>query len=236
MKKFEGNLRIEFGDTRDFSQLEEVTGYLSVSSNVTLPQLTSVGGYLYVSSNVTFEAPQLTSVGGDLFVSSNVTLNIKFLNKVNYIVADGKAFLIESQKTSKGITIYSGFNIKGVKNCKVTKHETIYLASKDNFFAHGETVKKSVEDLQFKIVSEKLKNEPIKKDTELSLKYYRALTGACYQGMREFLESNNIPYTITGDKEHPIKEVNPIKAIDLLPILEKSKPYGYDKFKKLITF
>lgn len=43
MKKIEGNLRIEIGDTRDFSQLEEVTGYLSVYSNVTLPQLTSVG-------------------------------------------------------------------------------------------------------------------------------------------------------------------------------------------------
>lgn len=165
-----------------------------------------------------------------------MTLNVKFLNKINYIVADGKVFYIESKKTSKGITIYSGFNIKGVNNCKVKKQDIIYLASKDEFFAHGETIKKAVEDLQFKVVSEKLKKEPIKEDTELSLKYYRLLTGACYQGMKEFLDANNMPYTVTGDKEHPIKEVNTLTAKELLPILERTNAYGLSKFKSLVQF
>ena len=204
MKTFEGNLIIKEGDTRDFSKLETVTGYLSVYSNVT------------------FEAPQLTSVGGDLYVYSNVTLNIKFLNKVNYIVADSKVFYIKSKKSSKGIVIYSGFNIKGVKNCKIKEHDIIYLASKDEFFAHGETIKKAVEDLQFKVVSEKLKKDPIKEDTILTIQYYRLLTGACEFGVKEWMSSNKIDEGIT--------------AKELLPILEKTNAYGLSKFKQLITF
>ena len=262
MEKYIGNLEIREGDKIDFSKLKEVTGYLSVYSNVTFeapnlasvggnlyvssnvtlpnlasvggeisvysnvtfeaPNLASVGGNLYVSRNVTFEAPNLKSVGGYLSVSSNVNLNIKFLNKVNYIFADGKVFLIESKKSSKGIIIYSGFNIKGVKNCKITKQDTIYLASKDEFFAHGETVKKAVEDLQFKIVSEKLKKEPIKEDTLFTIQYYRLLTGACEFGVKEWMSSNKIDEGIT--------------AKELLPILEKTNAYGLNKFKQLITF
>ncbi len=166
--------------------------------------------------------PQLTSVGGDLYVYSNVTLNVKFLTKINYIVADGKVFYIESKKTSKGITIYSGFNIKGVNNCKVKKQDIIYLASKDDFFAHGETIKKAVEDLQFKVVSEKLKNEPIKEDTILTIQYYRLLTGACEFGVKEWMSNNKISEGIT--------------AKELLPILERTNAYGLSKFKSLVKF
>ena len=202
MKKHVGDLIIKENDKRDFSQLEEVTGYLYVHSNVTLPQLTSVGGYLYVYSNV--------------------TLNIKFLKKLNYIVSDTKLFVIESKKTSKGITIYSGYNLNGIKNNKLVKQTTIYLASKDEFFAHGKTIKKAVEDLQFKLISEKLKKEPIKKDTILTIKYYRLLTGACELGVKEWMRSNKIE--------------EGIKAIDLLPILEKTNAYGLSKFKQLISW
>ena len=204
MEKIIGNLIVVENDTRDFSKLKEVTGYVDVRQGAK------------------FTAPVLATVGGYVYVQEGVKLNVKFLNKVNYIVADGKAFLIESQKTSKGITIYSGFNIKGVKNCKITKHDTIYLASKDNFFAHGETVKKAVEDLQFKIVSEKLNNEPIKKDTVLTIKYYRLLTGACELGVKQWMSENKID--------------EGIKASELLPILIKTNAYGLEKFKKLITF
>ncbi|MES2592362.1 MAG: hypothetical protein V4608_10785, partial [Bacteroidota bacterium] len=63
MKKYIGNLIIEEGDVRDFSKLEEVTGYLSIYSNASLNALTSVGGDLSIYSNASLNADALTSVG-----------------------------------------------------------------------------------------------------------------------------------------------------------------------------
>lgn len=85
------------------------------------------------------------------------------------------------------------------------------------------TVKKAVSDLQFKIVSEKLKKEPIKKDTIITMQHYRLITGACELGCKEWMKQNGIT------KER-------IKAVELLPILEKTNAWGLDSFKKLVTF
>ena len=101
------------------------------------------------------------------------------------------------------------------------------------FYAHGETPKKAIQDLQFKMVAAKLKNEPINKDTLLTVKYYRTLTGACDLGCRQWMQRNNIPFKIEGKDT---VEVKPIKAKDLLPILKKTNAYGFSKFQSLITF
>jgi hypothetical protein len=83
------------------------------------------------------------------------------------------------------------------------------------------------------MISEKLKSEPIAPDTELTVMYYRTLTGACDAGCRDWMQSNKIPYTIEAGKT---VETNPMTAKELLPMLEKTKPYGFEKFKELLTF
>ena len=90
-------------------------------------------------------------------------------------------------------------------------------------WAHGATLKKAQEDLHFKEISEKLKKDPIKKDTMISMPYYRIVTGACEQGCKNWMQANAIPD-------------EPIKAQDLLPLLEKTGAYGLNQFKKLIAF
>ena len=197
-----GNLIIEKGDTRDFSKLTEITGNLSINSNAKLDALQPVGGYLYINSNAKLDAP--------------------FLNKVSYKVIDGYLFVIKSTKTKGDITIHSGYNAKGVKKGKLIEQPIIYVAEKGEFYAHGETIKKAIEDLNFKIAAETLKKEPINKDTKLTIKHYRLITGACELGVKDWMQSNKV-------KEG-------IKAIDLLPILEKTNAYGLQSFKKLITF
>jgi len=153
-------------------------------------------------------------------------------HKLSVKNVDGYCFVIEDTTTKKGIRIYTGYNLptmtKGVLN-----KEPQFVAEKDGFMAHGITVKKAITDLQFKIVSEKLEHEPIKPDTKLTVKYYRTLTGACDAGCREWMTRNKIPFTIEGEDT---VEVKPIKAKDLLPLLEKSNAYGVDKFKSLLTF
>ena len=98
-----------------------------------------------------------------------------------------------------------------------------YLVKNGKNWAHGETLKKAKEDLHFKMIAEKLKKDPIKKDTEITIQYYRIITGACELGCKAWMQQNGI----TKEK---------MKAVELLPLLEKTNAYGIDKFKKLVSF
>ncbi len=106
---------------------------------------------------------------------------------------------------------------------KINKSDRFYIANKDNFYAHADELKKAFEDLEFKIIAEKLKKDPIKKDTVITMQYYRIITGACEMGCKNWMEQNKITTeSITAEK--------------LLPILEKSGAYGLESFKRLIQF
>ena len=198
-----GDLIIRVGDTTDYSQLTQVAGYIDLSENakLTLPNLT-------------------TSASIDLRENAKLTTNLT--KKLNYKSIDNTLFVIESEKTTKGINIYSGYVINKFEKGKAIKQKC-YVAEKGKFYAHGNDVKKAISDLQFKLISEKLKNEPITKDTMIDINYYRLVTGACEMGVKNWMEVNEI----TQEK---------IKASELLPILEKSNAYGLEKFKKLITW
>ena len=108
-------------------------------------------------------------------------------------------------------------------NNSVIEKEICFVAEKDNFTAHGDTIKNAISDVKFKIVSEKLKNEPIKKETVIDIKYYRLITGACELGVKSWMKQNNMTKESYTAKE-------------LFPILEKTNAYGFKKFKSLITF
>ena len=232
-----GDLSISSNCELKAEALTSVGGDLSIYSNCELKAeaLTSVGGNLSIYSNCELKA--LTSVGGYLFIYSNVKLNIKCLQKINYKVFDNVVYLVESEKTSKGIKIYTGGNITSIIDCKPII-EKMFVAEKGEFVAHGLTIKKSIQDLQFKIISETLKKEPIKADTLFTVKYYRLLTGACDIGCRGWMQANNIPFKILnqGTNNEETVEIKPITAKELLPLLEKSNAWGFEKFKSLITF
>ena len=150
---------------------------------------------------------------------------------------DGYCFVINAQKTSKGIKIYKGYNFLIIKEGNIDKHEC-YVAEKENFYAHGGTVKKAIGDLQFKIVADKLRNSPITPETEITVNHYRTVTGACDFGVRDFLTRNNIPFKVENpntSSERTVEE-KPMKAKDLLPILEKTNAYGLSRFKQLYQF
>jgi len=98
-----------------------------------------------------------------------------------------------------------------------------FIAEKDDKTAHGETVKKSIADLEFKFIAEKLKKEPILADTIITDQYYRVVTGACEQGIIRWKGFNKI------DKKE-------IRADELLPLLEKTNAYGLDIFKQMIEW
>lgn len=114
-----------------------------------------------------------------------------------------------------------------------------YIAQKDKYTAHGNTVKKAIKDVEFKVIAEKLKKEPIKRNTIITVQYYRIITGACDSGVRQWMLNNDIPFKVLniGTVQEETKEVKPITAETLLAILEKNpNTYGLDKFKSLINW
>jgi len=172
---------------------------------------TTINGYLDLSS--------LTTADKDLIRTNIKQIKEGYNKRKGYCFFDGILLKVLSVSTKRGYTIYRttfGFVVKRGK-----------------YTAHGNTVKKSIQDLEFKIISEKLKKEPIKGDTELTVKYYRLLTGACDSGCRSWMQNNKIPFKVVGDET---VELKPMRAKELLPILEKSNAYGLEKFKELITF
>ena len=172
---------------------------------------TTINGYLHLGS--------LQSADKELIRKNVKELQVGYNEKLSYCFFDGILSKVSSVRKIKGYTIYQ------------TSFE--FIAQKGDYTAHGRTIKKTISDLEFKIVSEKLKNEPIKQDTMFTVKYYRLLTGACDEGVQSWMRNNNIPFKIV---EGETVEESPIKANDLLPMLEESNAYGIEKIKSLITF
>ena len=205
-----------------------INGYLDLSSITSADKDflkgTTINGYLYLSSitsadkdflkgttiNGSLDLSSITSADKDFLPRSNVKqLKEGYNEKLGYCFFDGILSKVISVHARKGYNLYK------------TPFE--FIAQKGKYTAHGKTIKKAIEDLEFKFIVEKLKNDPIKEDTVITIQYYRGVTGACESGVKYWMQQNNI----TKEK---------YKASELLPLLEKTNAYGLDRFKSLITF
>jgi len=188
------------------------------------PALTTVGNDSF-RSNSAFtggDFPALTTVGNYSFRYNDALFSLKTKkHDLKIQTIDGMSFIEENKRSSKGIKIKIGFIFNGIVDNEIQK-KYCFITEKDGFFAHGIELKKAISDLNFKIVSEKLRKEPIYNDTVMTDNYYRLITGACEMGVKNWRESNNIT-------------VDEITVEELLPLLEKSNAYGVEKFKSLIS-
>ncbi len=192
-----------------------VGGYLDLGSITSIPEgfNPTVGGSLYLGSITSIPDGFNPTVGGSLYLGRGLKSNCRqqsgpiFWEK--YVLADGMFTKILSKKG----------NIYRVK--KIEDPKEFYLIVDGVTSAHGDTIKKAKEDLDYKVKSESLKNNPVLADEIITIQRYRAITGACEAGVKAWMQQNNA-------SEMPAK--------DLLPILEKTNAYGYQKFLKLINF
>ncbi len=224
-----------------------VGGDLDLGSVTSIPQgfNPTVGGDLYLGSVTSIPQGFNPTVGGDLYLRSVTSIPQGFNPTVGGQVIVKSGLIVKSKKPKGKIdtpknnllvwqegkyvkadgifteVINKKGNIYKVK--KVHSQKEFYLVTDGKTHAHGDTLQKAKEDFRFKLMSEKLKNEPIKKDTIITINYYRLITGACEMGVKNWMQQNKIK------KES-------YKASELLPLLEKTNAYGLDRFKKLITF
>jgi len=179
-----------------------------------------VGGGLDLSGLQSIPAGFNPTVGGWLDLRGNLKSESRPIPD-DYVFSwgNGKYIMRDSVLTE---VLHKKGNIYKVKI--VGQREESFLVIDGKFSAHGETLKKAKSDLEFKIIAEKLKNEPITKETKITIQYYHTVTGACETGIKNWMDKNGL-----SDKEE-------ITAAELLPYLEKSNAYGLDKIKSLITF
>jgi hypothetical protein len=217
-----------------------VGGDLYLRSLTSIPEgfNPTVGGYLYLGSLTSIPEGFNPTVGGDLYLRSLTSIPEGFKNIESWKAAKvkrptdkidtpkNKLLFWQNGKYVKADGIFTEVinkrgNVYRVK--KLHSQKEFYLVTDGITHSHGETLKQAKEDFRFKLIAEKLKKDPIKKDTLITIQYYRIVTGACREGVKQWMAQNGIK------KES-------YKAKDLLPILEKTNAYGLDRFKKLIAF
>ena len=141
---------------------------------------------------------------GDVYLSSLNNQKIKYQG-VEILIKDidGETMIITSTKQKGDFIIYKSKYFKGgvledLPQC--------YITQLGKFYAHGETIKSAITDVEFKYQQENLDVSDLVKKIKKSLVVtdndYRLLTGACSAGVQEFKKQHRI----TADKL-PLKEV-----------------------------
>jgi hypothetical protein len=195
-----------------------------------------VGGNLELDSLTSLPEGFSPVVCDDLHLLSLTSLPDGFNPNVGgYLYLENDEIEINSKNIKKIIEFKEGKYIKcnGIFTEVISRRKNIYKVKKINqeekefflivegeFSAHGDTLKEAKKDLEFKILRDKIKKEPIYPDTMITVDRYRAITGACSHGVQMWLEENKIT-----EKE--------MRAKDILPILQETNAYAVDYFLKL---
>ncbi|WIL01335.1 ribonuclease inhibitor [Riemerella phage vB_RanS_CRP6] len=182
-----------------------------------------INGKLIIPNSVThigdwaFDGNQLTSVEipnsvthiGDWAFDWSVDIIIGN-HKISMI--DGIATIIRKKKKVDDFNVFEGSFFNTKRKC--------YVAQKDSFFAHGDTIREAVEDVNFKFLQENANVDDIVteilKTQKITVSQFRLITGACKAGCENFLKSNGIKTT----------EMSLDKALTIL-----EGQYGWDKIK-----
>jgi hypothetical protein len=114
------------------------------------------------------------------------------------VVADGIYKRLKSSYDLRNATVY--------KVTEMDSEEESFIARRGDKYSHGYTVKEAVEDLKYKIADRDLSKYgdwtlETKRPAEEMIEAYRAITGACSAGTREFCERKSLK------DEYTVKEV-----------------------------
>ena len=118
-----------------------------------------------------------------------------------YIVEKGEWVEVDF---TDNVFAYVLSNKKGVKKIKTEQGNVLFVVSDENGnSAHGETIAKARGDLIYKVVA-KFEGELPKKATGKEwIGIYRAVTGACAAGVRNFVEQTKTDL----EKEYTAKQI-----------------------------
>ncbi|MGB0935054.1 MAG: hypothetical protein ACPGXY_03205 [Alphaproteobacteria bacterium] len=113
---------------------------------------------------------------------------------------DGDLMFITSTRQMKEYKVHKAYYFNGGE---ISTMRSCYVARLGDYSAHGETIKKAIEDVFFKKAVEDVDQpsiiEGIKKSQLVSKNDYRLLTGACSLGCDRFIEEHGLTYPVPLD-------------------------------------
>lgn len=169
---------------------------------------------LLISSNnlTSFEAelPKCKTLWADI-TTSIITPDGKTLKGI-----DGIPTVIDHERKVGEFTVFKGSYLKGGKK--------VFVALKEAFAAHGDSLKKAIEDCNFKFLQSTIDVEAyaqeVKERGVMTVMDYRLLTGACKSGCMHFLKQKGVKET----------EMELEKALELV-----QGSYGSERVNKLFA-
>jgi len=199
-------------------------GGLELQSLTTLPAgvTLSAGGYLDLRSLTTLQEGATLTAGGDLELQSLTTLPESVtLSAIGFCYGNFSG-------PYRGLTLasYDGIISELVGAAKMVGEYAVqranyflasgrsdrghYIAVRGEHSAHGSTVREAVEDCATKAlaVDPSTTIAEIKASGTVTLAQYRAITGACREGCRQWAASNGLD----GREEIAVEELRPMLA------------------------
>ena len=155
------------------------------------------------------------------FEISNLPI-IKDINYKSIKNIDNTIMLTFNEKQIDNMTIYKSMYIADYfKNDK----NYVFVANKDNLYAHGNSIKQAIDDLSFKIAYKNgAKENAIKLIANGSgnMYDYRLLTGSCQDGTEHFLNKLSVPL----DTKMTIQE--------MVDFVTEHRAYKYETFIRVL--
>ena len=201
--KFEGNLIANSGEVYNYTSVGGFIYARGADTRTAFPRLQSVGGSIYARDADTRTAfPRLQSVGCSIDargewkrveIGNTIRCHkmlMKSFARNGFTFADNVLAKIVSKKGNVLRVIITG------------KTKVSYLVTDGEAWSHGETLKVARESLIYKISSRdttefKKWNLETKITLAQAIKSYRAITGACEQGVKNWLENRKVLESLT---------------------------------------
>jgi hypothetical protein len=188
MERIIGDLKYTSNQDIDYSEVEEITGYLDcrgADTKASFPKLTTVGGYIDcwgADTKVSFPKLKNKYAGS---AKAMLRINTAFKRK-NFLFYDGILSKVIDTKVLKG-------GVKVYRLVVVGKTNISYCIESDGVYSHGETIKDARDSLLYKVGErDKSVYEGWILDTKITkrqaIESYRVITGACEYGVRCFVE------------------------------------------------
>jgi hypothetical protein len=161
-----------------------------LTSAVISDSVAEIGDCAFYSNKLTNAVipDSVTDIGARAFDHNEDLKNIKWRD-ISYPVRyfDGYLSVTDKTYTVNDITMHKCRYFGG----SFDKH---YIAEKGDYVAHGNTPRKAINDLNFKILSENFEIDEvvnlIKQTGRINKNQYRLLTGACSMGVDKFIKQN----------------------------------------------
>jgi len=189
-----------------------VGGYVYARENakVSLPVCTTVGGYVDARAGAKLSLPVCTTVGGSVDAREGAKLSLPVCVKKDFPGAGQQCqMILQAAFLDGGFSFADGVlakivatrgNVSRVIICG--KVAISYHVSDGENYSHGATLAEARDGLLYKIGSrDTTEFKAWKLDQEISrrdgIRAYRAITGACEGGVRQWMQSHQVPDKLT---------------------------------------